>query len=203
MLDVEVDIDDSVSPALQELIRDLDGDGVVKANEVGGRRANEAAAKYTREFRDNGGWRGSDYLDGPNRKSGEFGKNFAAGWKFQSASREGATISNNAEYYAFKVSGGRIVPKRASYLTIPMVSEAAGRRVRDYEGATGNILFRVLGKKALFEKTDNGGIRAVYALVKEAIHQPWPDALPDDESLSSAFVEGWANFIANKFEKSQ
>lgn len=202
MLEIKVDISDQASPALRELIRTLDGQERAELNAVGARAANTAAIDYHQGFNERGGWRGSNYMTGPGSTPGEFGQNVALGWNFKDVDKEGATISNNADYYAFKVSGGRIVPKRASQLTIPMVPEAAGRRVRDYESATGNLLFRVLGKKALFEKTDNGGIRAVFALVKEAIHQPWPQALPDDDTLSTAFVEGWTGALADKLEDS-
>lgn len=202
MLEVEVNLSDDATPALRSLIRALDSEERAELNQVGARAANTAAIDYHQAFNDEGGWRGAGYLTGPGRTPGDFGQNVALGWNFTAADKSGATITNNADYYAFKVTGGRIVPKRVSHLTIPMVPEAAGRRVRDYEAATGQILFRVLGKKALFEKTDNGGIRAVYALVKEAIHSPWPEALPDDETLSSAFIEGWTGALADLLEDS-
>lgn len=202
MLEVDVSVSDSVSPALQGIIKALDSEQRAELNQVGARSANTAAIDYHQEFNEQGGWRGAGYMSGPGRTPGEFGQNVALGWNFTAADRDGATISNNADYYAFKVTGGRITPKRVSHLTIPMVPEAAGRRVRDYEAATGNVLFRVLGKKALFEKTDGGGIRAVYALVKEAIHDPWPRALPDDETLSSAFIAGWTGALADILEDS-
>lgn len=201
MIETNIEINDRASPALRKLMRTLNGQEQAELNQVGARAANTAAIEYHQFFNQEGGWRGAGYMTGPRRKSGEFGQNIALGWNVSAFNRNGATISNNADYYAFKVTGGRITPKRVSHLTIPMVPEAAGIRVREYESATGNLLFRVLGKKALFEKTDNGGIRAVYALAKEAIHQPWPDALPSTERLSDAFEEAWLKGLRDIVEQ--
>lgn len=202
MMEVTVKVSDEASPALQRLIKALDTEERAELNQVGARAANTAAIEYHQEFNQAGGWRGSNYMTGPGSTPGEFGQNVALGWNFDSADRDGASIRNNADYYAFKVTGGTIKPKRVANLTIPMIPEAAGRRVRDYEAATGNVLFRVLGKKALFEKTENGGIRAVYALVKEVTQKPWIRALPDEETLSSNFIKGWTGALADILEDS-
>lgn len=200
MVNIKVRVEDEASPALRKIIKALDSEERADLNQVGARVANTAAIDHHQEFNSEGGWKGANYLSGPGRTPGEFGQNVALGWNFRSADKDGATIANNADYYAFKVRGGVIEPKRVEHLTIPMVPEAAGRRVRDYKAATGSLLFRVLGKKALFEKTEGGGIRAVYALVKEATHKPWPEALPDEETLSTAFVKGWTGALADKIE---
>ena len=193
---------DEVSPALANFIDGLDGHQAADLNHVGGRAANTAAIDYHQAFNQRGGWQGANYLDSPNRESGEFGQNIALGWNFLTANKTGATIANNADYYAFKVTGGTIVPKRVEHLTIPMVPEAVGRRAADYVSFTGNLLFTVRGKKALFEQTEGGGIRAVYALVKQAIHQPWPQALPDDDTLSEAFINAWLGGLEDLIERS-
>ena len=200
MLKVTVNYDEGLSDGLKGLIRALDGEKVQSLNEVGARAANDAAIEHAREINQEGGWRGPNYLAGPARTPGSFGQNVALGWNFKSASKTGATISNNADFFAFKVTGGTITPKRTSHLTIPMVPEAAGRRVRDYQAATGKTLFRVLGKKALFEAKEGGGVRAVYALVKRVTQKPWPNALPDEEDLALAFVEAWQGGLANLIE---
>lgn len=202
MLDIDIDVRNEAGPALESFIDALTGEGMAELNEVGGKAANTAAIDYHQEFNEASGWKGSSYLDGPARKTGEFGQNVALGWNFETSDKGGATIANNADYYAFKVTGGTIVPKRVEFLTIPMVPEAVGRRARDYESATGHRLFRVLGKKALFEKEEGGGIRAVYALTKESVQQPWPGALPDDETLSEAFVRGWIGALTDLIEES-
>ena len=202
MITVGVNVSEGLSPMLNKIVSALDGADAADLNAVGGRSANNAAIEYHEAFERADGWRGKNYLDGPGRESGSFGQNITLGWSFESSDEDGATISNNADFYAFKVTGGTIVPKRVSHLTIPMVSEAAGRRVADYTAATGNILFRVAGKKALFEAVEGGGVRAVYALVKSVVAAPWPEALPDDETISSAFAEGWRGGLADLIEVS-
>ena len=67
---------------------------------------------------------------------------------------------------------------------------------------TGNLLFTLTGKNALFEKTEGGGLRAVYALVKQVVQDPWPGALPDDETLSEAFVDTWLAGLGDLIEQS-
>lgn len=200
MLRIDVDVENEAQDAVELLGRILSGAEMSSFNEVGGRAANTAAIEYHQEFNESGGWKGNNYLDGPARKTGEFGQNVALGWNFETADKSGATIANNADYYAFKVTGGTIIPKRVGYLTIPMVPEAVGRRVRDYETTTGHRLFRVLGKKALFEKIEGGGIRAVYALTKQSVQSPWPNALPDEEGLTEAFINGWVGALADLIE---
>lgn len=192
MIDIRVNINDEVSPAIKRIIETLDGEKRADANAVGGRAANTAAIDYHREFNARGGWKGKNYLSGPGRSQGDFGQNVSLGWNFRSANRDGATIANNADFFAFKVSGGTIIPKRVKYLTIPIVSEAAGRRARAYERITGKNLFTVPGKKALFEK-DGDGIRPVYALVSRVTQAPWPNALPRIEKLADIFAEAFIN----------
>ena len=191
MITIKVNVKDGASPALSNLIDGLDGSKVAFHNEAGGRAANNAAIKYHREYQSKEGWRGPRYLAGPGRDSGNFGQNIVLGWNFQSANKAGATIANNADYYAFKVKGGVITPKRASDLTIPMVADAVGRRVKDYESITGNRLFRVAGKKALFENSPDNGFRAVYALVKSVTIKPNPLDLPDEQWIGESFKQAW------------
>lgn len=198
MINIKVDTKDNVSASLARLIDSIDDP--TELNEVGGRSANNAAIEYHEEFNSQNKWRGSNYIGSGANKSGDFGQNVALGWNFKSSDENGATISNNADYYAFKVRGGTITPKRVSHLTIPMISEAVGRRAADYSSYTGNRLFRIAGKKALFEADKDGGVRAVYALVKRAIHRPWPNALPDEDTIAEAFTEGWRNGLADLLE---
>ena len=124
MLDIDVDVKDGVSPVLAEFIDSLEGQQFAELNEVGARGAVNAAIEYHDEFNEAGKWRGDNYLGSGAGKSGDFGQNVALGWQFQTSSTSGATITNNADYYAFKVTGGTVVPKRAEALTIPMVEEA-------------------------------------------------------------------------------
>ena len=202
MMDIEVSVKDEVNPALQFFLDALDGEKLAGLNATGGKSANTAAIEYLKDFDNKGGWRGPKYIDGPGRKRGEFVQDMALGWNFQSADKTGATISNNAEFYAFKVNGGTIIPKRAKALTIPLVPDAMGRRAADYVSLTGHRLFTIPGKNALFQADEGGGVTAIYALVKKAVHKPWPGALPDDETISEAFIEGWLGAFTDEFESS-
>ena len=200
MINVEVDLTDGLSPVLAQLVESLSGEQAAELNQVGGRSANTAAIEYHQEFNQRGGWRGNRYVSGPGRRTGEFGQNVALGWNFKVADKDSATISNNADFYRFKVTGGTVRAKRASFLTIPLVSEAQGRRAADYVAATGNTLFQIRGKTALFADTGDGNVKAIYALKREVTQEPWKDAVPDDETLSSAFIEGWLGALGDKIE---
>ena len=202
MMQIEVNVNDEVSPALAMLIDALEGETLSDLNAVGGRSANNAAVEYHDQFNQSGGWKGQGYIDGPGRNPGGFGQNVALGWNFQSSDKTGATISNNADYYAFKVTGGTVVPKRVKALTIPLVPDAMGRRAADYVSLTGHRLFTVPGMSALFQAEEDGSVTAIYALVKQAVHKPWPKALPDEDSLSAAFVEGWVGALGDHLESS-
>lgn len=130
--------------------------------------------------------------------------------------RAGAVISNNASYYSFKVTGGTITPKRAKALTIPLIREAKGLYASVYQQNTGNRLFTIKGKNALFERTSSvttgsrgkrgqsGAsaiktftIRAVYALVASVTSKEWPGALPDEGLIASAFADQWREGLAD------
>lgn len=206
---------------LQKIIGALTGPQATELNEQGGRAAVNAAIAYHREFDQAGGWKGPRYLGpGPNG-GGDFGADVARGWFFQSADGSGATISNNADHYAFKVTGGTITPKRAKALTIPLIREAKGLYASVYQQNTGHRLFTIKGKNALFERTEGfttgargrrgragatsirtSGIRAVYALVASVTMGPWPGAVPDDDLLATAFVEQWREGLADIIEES-
>lgn len=200
MIQVRVDIEDGINPALLRLIGATGGAEREALNQVGGRAASEAAKDYHQDFNQAGGWKGKNYMDAPQRDSGAFGQNVSLGWHFETSSPTGATISNSADFYAFKVRGGTIRPKRVSKLTIPMVPEAVSRRAADYVSFTGNKLFRIKGKNALFETMDEGGIRAVYALVDEVTQAPWPEALPDKKLLSERFKKSYLGALADLIE---
>lgn len=207
MIRVTARLEDGASDALSALLSALDGDERTSLNRVGGRSAQDAAAKYHREFDSRGGWKGSRYLGPAPGQGSSFGANVAGGWSLESADADSATIANDAEHLGFKATGGTIVPKRAKALTIPLIQEAKGVRASVYSQNTGHKLFTIKGKNALFERlgvitTGSRGrrgqagatniqqsrIRAVYALMKSVTMRPWPGALPPDELLSSAFA---------------
>lgn len=210
---------DTASPTLAALISSLTGTEAAGLNAVGGRAASSAAVLYHREFDAGNRWRGDSYL-GPSRGEGtDFGSKVALGWKFDASDAESATISNEAPYYAFKVSGGTITPKRAKALTIPLIPEAKGLRASVYQQNSGNRLFTIKGKSALFERLSGitsgsrgrraqvgatsirtSAIRPVYALVASVTMGPWPGALPPGDVLADAFSDAWKTALANEVD---
>lgn len=202
MIQISVNVADGASQALRNLINSLTGQQATEINEVAGRAAVNAAIKYHREFDKAGGWRGKRYI-GSNRSDGSsFGSDVARGWFFKESDKTGAVIANNADHYAFKVTGGTITPKRAKFLTIPLIREAAGLYASVYQQNTGRRLFRPKGKNVLMERTEDGKARSVYALVKSVTMGPWPRAVPDDDLIATAFVSRWKAELSELIAKS-
>jgi hypothetical protein len=187
MIQIKVEVTDGASPMLKRAIAALRGSQSAQLNEQGGREAVNAAVTYHRNFDKSGGWRGKRYL-GSASDGSSYGSEVSEAWSFQSSDERGATIANNARFLKFKSTGGTVKPKRTKYLTIPMIAEARGRSAANYEVFAQKNLFTIKGKRALFETKDDGGLRAVYALVKSVTHQPWPGALPPNDLIADAFM---------------
>jgi phage gpG-like protein len=200
MIEIKVNVEAQVGEDLREFVSTLTGEGLAEINAVAGRYATNAAAEFHRKFSASGGWKGNRYMQGSTGRSGEFGENVAQGWKFIESDAEGAVIGNNADYYGFKVRGGTIRPKRVSFLTIPLIPDAKGRRAADYEIYAGVRLFRPKGKNVLMEKTEGGGVRGVYALMKSVTMQPMPGAIPPKDLLADEFTRGWLAALSDKIE---
>jgi hypothetical protein len=221
MIQFDVSVTDGLSPMLRELISSLSGPQAEELNEVAGHAAVLAAIRYHREFDQSGGWKGKRYLGpGPNDGS-DFGADVARGWHFVAADKDGATIRNEATYYAFKVRGGTITPKRAKALTIPLIREAKGLYASVYQQNTGHRLFTIKGKHALFERMEGSttgargrrgrpgttairtsNIRAVYALVASVTMGPWPGAVPDEKLIGNAYAETYLDGLEDIIAKS-
>lgn len=106
------------------------------------------------------------------------------------------TFADNGYGLRMKLEGGTISAKNARALTIPMVPEAHGVRVRDYPGRLFSIKKKDGGKPGyLFEKTQGGGIRAVYALRKSVQIKENRSVLPSDEEFLDAGHGAFANQI--------
>jgi hypothetical protein len=200
MITINVNVTDGASPALAAFISAMTGPQMTSLNERGGRAAQQAAATYHREFDQAGGWKGKRHLDALTGGS-SWGADVARGWELQSFDQNGAVIANDADHYAFKVSGGTILPKRWEFLTIPMIPEARGLLARGYVRETGRKLFRprrkdgtksmVLAERVPGQK----GFRTVYALVKSVTMGPWPGSVPPDDVIAGAFFERWRDGI--------
>jgi hypothetical protein len=64
-----------------------------------------------------------------------------------------------------------------------LISQAKGVRAREFPDKlfrAGSALCRDIGRK----------LEAVYALKESVTQKPWPHAMPTDEALSAAFMEG-------------
>lgn len=99
-------------------------------------------------------------------------------------------------------TGGTIRPKRANHLTIPLIAEARGLYASVYQQNTGRKLFKSPSGKALMEKTESGGVRAVYALVKSITMGPWPGAVPPEDFIADAFTAAYRNALIELIENS-
>lgn len=221
MIRITANVSDEAGETLRSLISSLTGPEASALSEGGGITARNAAIKYHRDFDRSGGWKGKRFLGDSSGQGSGFGANVARGWMLESFDPTGATISNDAEHYAFKVSGGTIRPKRAKALTIPLIPEARGKRASVYSQDTGRRLFTIKGKNALFERIDSitigprgrrgqgGGtqirtnsIRPVYALLQSVTMGPWAGALPPDDLIADAFIEGYQEGIMDIIEES-
>lgn len=152
----------------------------------------------------------------------DFWNQMAAATGVLEITSDGATVTVAERRFKIQLFGGTILPKKARALTIPLVAEARGRFVKDYERDTGRHLFSIPGRNALFEKTANAteslvagtkgrvrgtnrsfsvglaartGIRAVYALAKSARIQKDPDALPPMTVLAAALAQEADDFM--------
>lgn len=163
----------------------------------------------------------ADRLNGP---KGNFWLRMADATKLETTTDSGATVGVGTNHFNIHLFGGTILPgpgKKA--LTIPLITEALGKRAGQYEADTGRKLFTIRGKKALFERTGapatgeallgrvrrrNGksksvglitrtGIRPVYALVRSATIKKDPTALPDTAALLTALQQKADDFLAD------
>lgn len=168
----------------------------------------------------------AEKLNGPKTN---FWQRMADATKLETTTDNGATVAVGSNHFNIHLFGGTILPgpgKRA--LTIPLVTEALGKRARNYEADTGKKLFTIRGKHALFERTGpegrgaepglsgrvrrrNGGsksvglisrtgVRAVFALVKAVTIQKDPDALPPEDALLAALQEEADHFMKSIYD---
>ena len=134
----------------------------------------------------------------------------------------GATVTVADARYAIHVYGGTIKPTGGRrFLTIPLVQDAAGLSVKDYERNRGRELFRLPGTRVLVEKRTRGGdrsafgaqtgtrrdrstvdvadrqqLRAVYALAPQVRIPMDPTAYPDPVEIRAALTDEAAKFLA-------
>ena len=78
-----------------------------------------------------------------------------------------------------------ILPIHGSYLTIPILEEAKGKTVADYDG-----LFRPKGKDYL-AKVMEGNLVAIFALVQSAFQPKDSSLMPKDENFCASIENRW------------
>jgi len=103
------------------------------------------------------------------------------------------TISINHPAIAQKVFGGRITPKQANWLTIPVDPEAHGRPVAVFQQETGIKLFRLRkkggGLSNLLAGLESGKrLKVFYVLSKGVDQERDPEALPPEDKFVDALV---------------
>lgn len=148
-----------------------------------------------------------------------------------SVTETGATVTVADARYAIHVYGGTIKPTGGRrFLTIPLVQDAAGLSVKDYERNRGRELFRLPGTRVLVEKRTRGGdrsalgaatgtrvrdgqrstvdvadrqqLRAVYALAPQVRIPMDPTAYPDPVEIRAALTDETAKYLSRlEFKK--
>lgn len=119
--------------------------------------------RFEEELQDH--WRAKNAK--PNKLGGKrtnFWSAAAGATSVADVSESGVTVAVQGEpgvKIRIHIFGGTILPKAAQALTIPIVREAHGMRVAEYEQETGNELFSFGNVPLLFEKVDEGGTQSV------------------------------------------
>ena len=126
----------------------------------------------------------------------------------------GAVVSINHVGIRQRLEGGVIRPVRSRWLTIPAVSEAHGKRAREFR----NLEFTItdhgpalvetqaslvkFGKKGAKSLGEVGG-RVVYWLRKKVKQRPDPSVLPSRSEMQSAAMIATSTFIERATAKGQ
>lgn len=163
----------------------------------------KGAFDFLRDYHSKMTWRGGRWIPGAN--SGQFAENVVKGWQQPVVQGLNVTITNTFGLLSWKVTGGTITPKSAGALTIPLVPQAKGVPARSIPGLfiAGNALVR---RPTTITLAFGGGgwrqvgkqLEAIYALSRGVTQAPWPNALPPDEAVATAFADG-GNLILAKW----
>ena len=167
------------SPGLTRILR---GSEVVAGAAVL-QRAGQAVTDYLRRYHANfaSGWKGSHWMS----PSLGFAGQVVKGWQNPVVSGNRVTVTNTFGLLRWKLTGGTIVPVKAQWLTIPLISEAKGKSVAEFRAGSSVPLFKA--GNAICRKLGNR-LEAVYALSKGVHQSPWPGALPPDDALALVFT---------------
>ena len=207
---VSVNINDRATPAVRNLLAALSGPEREDINRAAGTHTMKDVRKYYREYGGRGGWENpAARTHGPGRQSTRFAAQVINGWNHVRPDTEGFTLvhasDDTSPILAAKIHGTTIRPKEKDWLTIPNVPEAHGKRVAEYEIATGNRLFRPRdangeNMEILAEKVSGSQLRAVYVLKRSVTQEKWPGALPTSERIADAAIEGVAQELERRLD---
>lgn len=100
----------------------------------------------------------------------------------------------HSEGFALRVNGGTIVPREKKALTIPLVEEAYGKSVDEYERGSGRRLFRPSGSSILAYGDENS-LTPVYYLARRVQIDKDEHALPAPEQIRAALREEVADYM--------
>jgi hypothetical protein len=167
-----------------------------RAVRVGAKSANDAVKGWYRA-KGRKHWAGTGPTQGPGRKASGWWRGTASKWVIDSATENGAIMSNSHIGLAHKITGGIIRAKRKSFLTIPVHPKAHGLTAAGFS-ATIAPLFRV--KNILAMDGKRGGIKPVFVLKKMVNQNPWPNAMPSDDVFMKPFEEAAVDSIEQSFQ---
>lgn len=154
-----------------------------------------------------------------------FWSDVASATKVETITDHGVTVVVADVRVRVHVFGGTIVPTNGrKFLTIPLVKDARGMRVAEYESKSGHKLFRLPGTRVLAEKSASGDrslvaisrgtirgkggvyrkvgvgaraqIRVVFALAERVTIKQDPRALPPTQAIIAALTETGNEFLA-------
>lgn len=162
---------------------------------VGAKSANDAVKGWYRA-KGRQHWAGTGPTQGPGRKASGWWRGTSR-WVIDSATENGATMSNSHIGLAHKITGGVIRAKRKAFLTIPVHPKAHGLTAKTFS-QTIAPLFRV--KNVLAMQEQNGGIKPVFVLKKSVNQAPWPNAMPSDDVFMKPFEEAVVDAIEQSFQ---
>lgn len=178
---VEIKVDSS---RFEKRLRGL-GDLPRSALEVGG----EALYEFLKEYHSRVDWKEGNWF--PGVYSGQFARKVVEGWQRPVVSGNTVMVSNTFGLLKWKDTGGTIVPRRAPYLTIPLISSARGIPAGQWGSGSqplfkaGNALLTRMGKK----------VEAVYALSKGVIQRPNLEAMPSPSVMRKVVYDAIRGII--------
>lgn len=120
-------------------------------------------------------------------------------WTVKSSNQSGAILENDHIGLSQKITGGTIRAKRKKFLTIPIHPQAHGLTAKQFS-RTITPLFIVKGVLAMAGENDGDKPIGVYVLKKSVTQKAWPNALPPENSYTTAFMDGVVESLMRDIE---